>query len=494
MRSGSGILLLLCCLTWARGYAQSKAAAPPEGVRCHAVDIELYEGGGAAGPGRSSEQVIDLRNRSQRSCTLLGPPLLVSFDEHGQRVAEPYGRNRNDSLFAEGQVRLVTLEPGEFAHFKVAMTSCNNGQDCLYFNKLEVVLPGDYVPLNIGKSAPDPMRINVSGIQPGADTRDGEWVAPIAPVGVESGELTGLSLRLEVPQHPLEGFTAHFAARNVGAVPVQLASRSCVLTEKLTNSAGTTITAQQSCGKWMGVLDRDGMLVPGAVATMDIRVAGDGSDNVRERMCRTGRWAAELEIVTDVGRVRFDQMPFDVRVAQCSDSDEIEVAGSEAIHWAPIPQHGVRLGMLVRAKGDSEPAWGRYFTGAEEPTVQVGDRIVLRLFLDNMTDEPVRLKVGPGTFRLQVTRVGQNVQPDLIAPTRDQSEGPVREVTVAPHTQKELGTKVVSESYDLREGDYELEVGPLGPIGAKVEAMTPVADQRLSENAGTVKSLIKVVP
>jgi hypothetical protein len=150
--------------------------------------------------------------------------------------------------------------------------------------------------------------------------------------------------------------------------------------------------------------------------------------------------------------------------------------------------------MLVRAKGDSEPAWGRYFTGAEEPTVQIGERIVLRLFLDNMTDEPIRLKVGPGTFRLQVTRVGQNVHPDLIAPTRDQSDGPTRDVTVPPHTQKELGTKIVSESYDLREGDYELEVGPLSSIGTTAEAVTPVADRPSSENPGSVKSLIKVLP
>ena len=493
MRFGSGVLLLLSCLTWARGNAQPGVGSGSDSVNCRAADIELYDGGSAVAAGHI-EQVVELRNRSVRSCTLLGPPLLVSFDERGHRVAEPYGRNRSTSLFGEGDLRLVTLEPGDFAHFKVSMTSCNNGQDCVPFNKLQVMLPGDYVPLNVARSVADPMRISVTAVQTGADTEDGGWVAPVAAVSVAAGELAGLSLRLAVPQHRVEGFAAHFAMRNEGVIAVQLASKKCAVTEKLTNSAGTTITAQQSCGKWMGALDSEGMLAPGAIATIDLQVGGDSSDDIRGKICRTGPWTAELEMATDVGRVRFDQLPFEVKAAKCSDSDEIDFAGAEAIHWTAAPQHGVRLGMLVRARGDSEPAWGRYFTGAEEPTFQAGDRIELRLFVDNMTDEPVRLSVRPAAIRMLVTRVGQNAPPDLVAPTREQADGPTRELTVPPHTQKELGTRVLTDSYGLREGDYEVAVGPLNPTGAVAEVSAPVGGRPLAEDAGTVKSLVKVVP
>jgi hypothetical protein len=493
MRFWSGVLLLLSSVSWARGDAQPGVGTGSEGVNCRATDIELYDGGSAVGAGHI-EQVVELRNRSQRSCTLLGPPLLVSFDEHGQRVAEPYGRNRGSSLFGEGDLRLVTVQPGEFAHFKVSMTSCNNGGDCVPFNKLQVMLPGDYVPLNVARSVADPMRISVTAVQAGADTEDGGWVPPVSAVSVAAGELAGLSLRLAVPPHPVEGFTAHFALHNEGVIPVQLASKRCALTEKLTNSAGTIMSAQQSCGKWMGALDSDGMLAPGAIATVDLHVAGEGGDDVRGKICRTGPWTAELEMVTDVGRVRFDQLPFEVKVAKCSDSDELDVAGAEAIHWAPVPLHGVRLGMLVQARGGSEPAWGRYFNGVEEPTFQVGDRIELRLFVDNMTDEPVRLNVRPAALRLLVTHVGQNVPPDLVAPSRERADGPGKEITVPPHTQKELGTRILNDNYELREGDYEIAVGPLNPAGAVVEANVLVGGRPLTEDAAMVKSLIKVVP
>ena len=495
MRFQSGVLLLLSIssLSWARGIAQPGAGTSSGSVHCRAADIELYDGGSQTRAGHI-EQVVELRNRSQQSCTLLGPPLLVSFDEHGERVVEPYGRNRGDSLFGEGELRLVTLQPGEFAHFKVSMTSCNNGQDCLPFNKLQVVLPGDYAPLNVARSIADPMRINVTAVQTGADTEDGGWVPPVAAVSVAAGELAGLSVRLAVPPHPEEGFIAHLAMRNEGVIPVQLASKRCALTERMTNSAGTIITAQQSCGKWMGALDSDGMLATGAMATLDTRVGGDGSDDVRGKICRTGRWTAELELVTDVGRVRFDQIPFEVKVAKCSDSDEVDVAGAEAIHWTAAPQQGVRLGVLVRAKGDSEPAWGRYFTGVEEPAFQVGERIELMLFVDNMTDEPMRLNVRPAALHLLVTRVGQNVPADLIAPMREQADGPARELTVPPHTQKELGTRILTDSYSLREGDYEVAIGPLRSTGAVAEVNVPIGGRPLPEDAGTAKSLIKVVP
>jgi hypothetical protein len=489
-----GLPLLLGCLSWARAEAQPAAGAAPESTRCRAADIELYDGGGDAGLGHS-EQIIELRNRSQRTCTLLGPPLLLFFDEHGKRLAEPYGRNTGDYMFGAEPMQLVTLQPGEFAHFKVGMTSCNNEDGCYSFYRLEVVLPGDYVPLNVGKSSSALMRINVSAVRTGADTEAGGWVPPTATVSSDSGELTGLSLRMDIPKRPVEGFTAHFAVRNDGAGPVQLASKSCVLTEKLANSAETTIEAQQTCGRWIGAMGADGMLAPGAVATMDMNVAGDGSDDIQGKMCRAGAWTAELEMVTDIGRVHFPPVPFDVKVAQCSDSEKVDVEGAESIRWSPVSQHGVRLGLLVRAKGNADPAGGRYFNGEEEPAFQVGDRVELRLFLDNMTDQPLRLNAGSGTFRLLVRRAGWNVPADLVTPTRAQSNGAVRELTVPPHTQKELGIRILNDSYDLPVGDYELEMGPPGHLtGAPAAASTPTTGWPFPEDAATVRSLIKVVP
>jgi hypothetical protein len=461
-------------------------------MRCRADDIELYDGGGDAGVG-NSEQVIELRNRSQRTCTLLGSPQLLFFDEHGQRLADPYGRNTGDSIFPE-PVQLVTLQPGEFAHFKVGMTRCNDERVCLQYNRLEVMLPGDYVRLNVGRSASAPMRINVTAVRTGADTEDGGWVPPIAPVGVVAGALEGLSLRLDVPEHPVEGFTAHFAVRNAGAAPVLVASKSCVLTERLTNSAERTIAAQQSCGRWLGALGSDGKLAPGAVATMEMTIAGDGSDDTKAKICRAGKWTAELELVTDAGNVHFEPVPFEVRETQCSDSDEIEVAGAESIHWTAIPQHGVRLGVLARAKGDAEPAEGRFFDGAKEPAFQVGERIELRLFLDNMTDEPVRLNVGPAAFQLQVRRAGWNVPTDLIAPKRPSANGPAREVTVPPHTQKELGKRILNDTYDLPAGDYQLEIGSLHTTGSAAGENAHTGGWPFPEVSVTEVGLIKVVP
>lgn len=492
MRRRWGVLLLLGCLSWTRGEAQS--GATPESIRCRAGDIELYDGGDDTGLGRS-EQVIELRNRSQRTCTLLGPPELLFFDEYGKRVANPYGRNQGGSMSTAEPVRLVTLQPGEFAHFKVGTTSCNSGQECLHFNKLQVVLPGDYVPLNVGRSISNFQGVNVTvtAVRTGADTEDGGWVPPVAPVEVFSGGMTGLSLRLDVPQHPVEGVRAHFALRNEGTDPVQVVARSCGLTERLTNSAETTITAEQSCGTWTGPLGSDGRLEPGAVATMEMNIAGADRDPIQGKMCRAGRWTAELELATDVGKVRFHPVQFEVKEAQCSDSDLVEVPGAEAIHWTPTPQHGVRLGLLVRARGNTEPGDGRSVTGLEEAAFQAGESIELRFFLDNVTDEPMRLNVGQGTFRLQVRPAGLDAPAEWIAPTRAQTNRPAKDVTVPPHTEKQLGMRVLNDTYNLPAGDYELQVG-LHLTGAAAMASASTGGSPPFEEAATVGGLIKVLP
>jgi len=191
--------------------------------------------------------------------------------------------------------------------------------------------------------------------------------------------------------------------------------------------------------------------------------------------------------------VHFSRVPFVVKVAQCSDSDQIEVDGAEAIHWTLIPQHGVRLGVLVRAKGDAEPAEGR-FNGTQESAFQAGDRIELRLFLDNMTDAPLRLNVGSGAFHLLVRRAGLDTPGELIPPARAQADGPAKEVTIPPHAQKELAKRRLNDSYDLPVGDYQLEIGPVHLAGAAARANTPTAGWPFLEDGAVAGGLIKVLP
>jgi hypothetical protein len=282
--------------------------------------------------------------------------------------------------------------------------------------------------------------------------------------------------------------------RNAGTDPVQLGARTCVLGESLTNSAETTIEAKQNCTKWIGALSPDGRLAPGAVATMDVSVAGDGRDNTQGKLCRAGLWKAELELATDAGKVRFQPVPFVVKMAQCSDSEEVASAGADAIRWTLIPQHSLRLGVLVRAKGNTEPLDGRYFSGISEPAFRVGESIELRLFLDNMTDDPIRLNMGPGAIRLLVRRAGFNVPADLIPPARTQEDGPPREVTVPPHTQKEIGMRRLNDSYDLPEGDYQLAIGSLHLEGAASGADASASNSSSLEDSATSGGLIKIVP
>jgi Protein of unknown function (DUF4232) len=509
MRLRWGLFLLLGCSVWARGQtwpqgqAQTRpqtrsqarpAVEPPDaGVRCRGADVELYEGGSSAALGHS-ERVIQLRNRSQRTCTMLGSPEVVFFDDYSKRLPGRYGRNSGDYMFTSEPVQLVTLQPGEFAHFKIETTSCSEQAECLHFSRMDVVLPGDNAPLTVARSPSNVTGINVSAVGAGADTGEGGWVPPTATVAVASGTLPGLSLRLDVPASPVEGFTAHFSLRNAGADPVQLGARTCVLGESLTNSADATVAAKQNCAKWMGALGSDGRLAPGSVATMDLSVAGDSSDNTRGKLCRAGPWKAELELATDAGKVRFQPVSFVVKTAQCSDSDELTSAGAEDIRWTLIPQRSARLGVLVRAKGNTEPSDGRYFSGISEPAFRVGESIELRLFLDNMTDEPIRLNAGPGAFRLLVRRAGLNVSPDLVAPARTQQDGPAKEVTVPPHSQKEIGMRRLNDTYDLAEGDYQLSIGALHLEGAASTADASATNPTSFEDSATAGGLIKVVP
>ncbi len=503
MRLRWKILFLLGCLGWVHGARDASGQTRPKvdpastSEQCRAADIELYNGGGDAALGHN-EQVIELRNHSKRTCTLLGPPQVFFLDDRGKRLPEPYAKNRGDQLSTTEPVQLVTLAPGDFANFKLGMTTCNDEAGCLQFSRLNVVLPGDNVPLSVERTASALTGINATAVRTGADTEDGGFVPPVTTVDVASGLLKGLTLRLDVPQNPLEGFTAHFAIRNIGPDPVQLGAKSCGLRESLTNSAETTISSELSCGTWIGALASDGKLAPGAVGTMDVRVAGDGSDSTQGQMCRAGQWKAELELEMDVGKVTFRPVPFEVKGAQCSDSEIIDVAGSEAIRWTPIPQHGVRLGVLVRGRGNTEPAEGRFYTGAQEAAFRVGDPIEVRFFLDNMTDEPVRLNVGPGTFRLLLRHAGLDVSPDLVAPTRVPGDGPAREVTVPPHAQSELATRMLSATYSLPEGDYELSIGPLHLPGASTTtdaaATASTTGGLIFEDVSAAGGLIKVLP
>jgi Protein of unknown function (DUF4232) len=488
MRLRRCILLPFACLLWARVEAQIETAPVVE--HCRAADIELYQGGGDAGLGHG-ESIIELRNRSQRTCTMFGPPELLFFDEHGKRLSIPYGKNTDDYMFTVEPAHLVTLRPGDFAHFRVGSTSCSE-ESCPQFSRLDMVLPGDDVRLNL-ESFPKQTNINITAIRAGANTEDG-WTPPVTSLPATSGALPGLSLRLDIPEHPVQGFSAHFTVRNERAAPEQLPLKNCVLDERLTNSAGATIAVSQNCSKWIGEVNSAGKLAPGALATMDLEIAGDGNDATQGEMCREGLWTADLTLVADAAKVHFHPVPFELQSTQCSDSEKPGITGAEAIHWTMIPRHGVRLGVVIRAKDNTEPAEGKFFTGTKEPAFRLDDPIELRLFLDNMTDDPVRLDVGPGAFRLLVQRAGANVPVDVIHPTQTETDGPAIEVTVPPHTQKELATKTLTETYNLPAGDYSLAVGPLRLTGSAAGANTPATGWPFTLDAATVGLLIKVLP
>jgi hypothetical protein len=307
-------------LLWAFGCHLATAQKSTEATipACHWRQLDLYDEGGEGGTGHDF-YVFGLRNISAQSCALFGIPQLVFFDNHGRRLALPYGRNVTDFMFAKQPEQPVDLKPGDFAYFMIGRAI---GDPHLRFAAMRVLLPGDNTALALdGIGATGLQAIDVSSIVAGtygAETANSlfSWVAPTKRIAPTSGALRGLALTLDVPPQPASGFDAHFVLSNSISKPIDVEWKNCTPSEKLTDSAGTEVIASQECGTWEGSANAERRLRQGDRVTADLMIGGD---EFAQKICHTGQWNVELTLETPVGVVRYPMISFQVGSTLCSE-------------------------------------------------------------------------------------------------------------------------------------------------------------------------------
>jgi len=482
--------------------ALAQAAEASALPRCRARQVEIYQEGGDGATGHG-EQIVGLRNVSAERCTLFGPPRLEFFDKEGKRLAIPYGKNTGDFMFERQPEKLVTLEPGGFAYFMIGTTV---GDEQHRYHAMRVVLPGDDVALTVEEPRDSGLDgINVSAIVGGVNTDDG-WAAPTKRIAATGGSMmgtattgtgttTGVLLMLDVPDRPQGPFDAHFTLLNTGTVPVRIGAKDfdakeCSLTGRLTNSAGKIVWEDEPCRAWSGEIGADGLLRPGARATADIDV-GD----VALQLCREGEWKGQFSLNVAGRRVNFAEFPFEVVSTGCSDSEHVgEYVDENTIRWSLIPQHGVRLGVAVRAKGDAAPATAPLNDarpGLNAAEFHAGEPIELRLFLDDLADAPLAWKSGADAFRVVVRIAGHG---DMLPQPHAEVQGNDALATVAPHTWGYAQTVMLNELYDLAPGSYEVVVGPRSLMGDAAAANAPSTGWPYAEGSATVTTFVRIVP
>lgn len=307
---------LLCVFGSHPATAQKSAeAAVPS---CRWRQLDLYNEGGEGATGHDIF-IFALRNVSARRCALSGIPQLVFFDKDGRRLALPYGKNVIDFMFEKQPEQPVDLKPGDFAYFIIGRAI---GDQHLHFAAMRVLLPGDDTALALSGMGPAELQaIDVSSIVAGtygAETPNNlfNWVAPTKRIALASGALQGLALTLDVPPQPASGFDAHFVLSNSISKPIDVEWKNCTLREKLTDSAGTEVTASQKCGTWDGPANAERRLRKGDRVTADLTIGGD---EFAQKICHTGQWNAELTLETPVGVVRYPVIPFQVGSTLCSE-------------------------------------------------------------------------------------------------------------------------------------------------------------------------------
>jgi hypothetical protein len=154
--------------------------------------------------------------------------------------------------------------------------------------------------------------IDVSAIAAGIYSDRGDalisWTAPTKRMATVSG-VHGLSITLDVPPQPQQGFDAHFVMENTGLEPIHISPNDCTLHENLTDGAGAGLTASQNCGEWMGPTNADGLLRPGERVTADLTIEGD---EFTGQICHTGQWNVELTFETPTGAVHYAPVSFHV--------------------------------------------------------------------------------------------------------------------------------------------------------------------------------------
>ena len=316
------------------------------------------------------------------------------------------------------------------------------------------------------------------------------------------GSFRGLSTTMTVASEAEHPFDVVIAVRNNTATPIAIDGNrpvssfappkvvdttACTLHERLTNSAGRVVVNSAPCGEWIGAMTQTGWLPPGAAVTARVEIEGK-DESVGGGLCRTGPWRASLSVETQIGVVRFAEFPFVVPTVYCSDSPPASV-----IQWPGSSTAGVRLGVMLHAANGDEPAEVPFaipslvkgLSSADSalirrarccgPTISAfhaGATIVADLYLDNVTDDSIRLRMGPGAVRVTVEHSPQ-VDTNGVAPSGAEPDAPLRDVVVPPHTQMHLGSAPVSEMYRLAPGDYSIEFGLRTLMGPAARANVP---------------------
>jgi len=478
-----GALCALCALQCGSALAQASQAQPV----CRARQVEIYQEGGDAGLG-SGRQIVGLRNASPHSCTLFAIPRLEFFDAAGKRLTIPYGKNQAAMMFEQQPERLVTLQPGEFAHF---MLGTSTGDQRFRYHTMRALLPGDEMPLAVGAPADYPFdSIDVSAVVAGIEAEDG-FVLPGRRIAATGGSLSGLALTLDVPAQPKGPFDAHFTLRNTGTAPLRIDGKQCSLSGRLTNSAGKIVWENEGCGAWAGEIGVGGLLRPGARATADISV-GD----VAMQLCREGPWNARFTLGIGAGTVEFAEFPFELVSAGCSDSEHVgDFVDEKTIRWTLVPQHGVRLGVAVRAKGDAVPAMSPIAVaspGLLAPEFHAGEPIELRLYLDDLSDAPLQWRSGSDAFRVVVRVWGHS---DMLVPLRPVPDGEGdMQATVLPHTWRSVQTMELNDLFDLAPDSYDVTIGPRTLMRGAAAANAPATGWVAAEGSATTGTFVKIVP
>ncbi len=479
--------------------ASSTIAQPlltPKVPACKAVQIELYDLGGSGATGHEAGE-IGIRNISSSDCTLSGVPEFRVISPQHQPVAIAYTRNKGNFMFPAQPQLPVILAPGAFASFLTGDSVCQNDSLCVPFIAREISLPGDNTWLRISsRQVPDYRSyIDISAIRAGIWSGDvvPPWQPPIIPVNSIASSLPGVDLALHIPKDPHDGFPAHFTLRNTTSKPVTVDWEKCVLNEQLTNSAGKTVSDSLPCRTWIGAVGANGTLALGTAASMDITLG-----QVALQLCRYGAWQMDIELVTGLGTVTFERFPFVIHeITGCSDSaatENSEDLPDKDIRWTLVPRYGVRLGVAVRAPGNTDPELAKFPNGSSQPAFHEGQPIELHLFLDNLSDEPVKALLGPGDFRILVSRETPGVPVVEIAPKSVSTAAvAAQSVTVPPHMRQFVETKLLTSQYELPPGDYSVYIGPRSLQGNAAKANAPEHGWIYTLDAATTDVLINVI-
>lgn len=495
--------LLLCLLGLyppSHAIAQVSASATSNALACRATQIELYDLGGEGGTGHTMEE-IGFRNISADTCVVSGVPAFRVIGTDRQPHSVPYGKNAGNYMFQPQPDNPVTLAPGAFAGFLIGWSVCEDdaSPDCTSLQDMEISLPDDSTWLRVlsvaGYQGEKISHIDVSaiGVRPGSGYNP-QWQPPVVPVALSSGALPQLDVSLYMPTQAQEDSPLHFTIQNRSGVPQMVDWDRCILNERLTNSAGKVLTASGPCPASLGPIGPDGKLPAGAIASKDSAVPqGD------IQLCRQGIWHEELQLVTTAGTLNFNAFDFNVESSYCSDSslpENLQGFTAKDIRWTPISHGGVSLGLVARAAGNADPGIGTLSTGLKIPAFRVGEPIELHLFVDNLSDAPITMRLGPDDIRLYVRRAGRGVPATEVAPKSVLDESvPMGTLTVPPHTQQFMGTRLLTNRYVLPPGQYDVLVGLRTLQGVAKAANAPAAGPLYAAvDAARANALIEIVP